>query len=364
MKKTGLTKWFAERWVDLSRPIYDEGGTLVGFAPCGRERATSQQATRDYPKCRPLATAMRMSEEERKSAIRRKRRAEIPLTEGRARSPVMVRTNPALEVSERDLEDALQHVRDFDGDGLELADFEIVNLGEVPLDQIEEYDDFSSWVEVEPDDYASLSPAQRVEQLAEFRGDAWARRARRWLTEGIPPIVLVETPSFSAVGDGRGRVNFAFAMGLTHLPAVLLRQRRRNPVSGLAQVFGPLYTRVRAQFPEISICYKLTYDADSGPRSFAYCQQEDDGSFTICIAPKLTQQARHRIEGLFAHEIGHAILMHLGDFEHTERDADNAAEQAFGFRIFYDEDDVQSTRYGTRPRPPYLDDEDGFTCVS
>lgn len=234
MKKTGLTKWFGEEWVDLSRPIYDDDGDIVGFEPCGRAVATSQQATRDYPKCRPIATAMQMTEEERKSAIRRKRRAEIPLTPGRARPPVMVRTNP----------------------------------------------------------------------------------------------------------------------------------NRENPVSSLAQIFGPLYTRAKSQFPELEACFKLTYAADNGPRSFAYCQQEDDGSFTICVAPKLTQQARHRIEGLMAHEFGHAVLMLLGDFEHTERDADNAAEQVFGLRIFYDEDDVQSTRYGRRPRPAYLDDADGFTCVS
>lgn len=356
MKKTGLTKWFDEKWVDLSRPIHDEDGVLVGFEPCGRKQATE----RAYPKCRPLATAMRMSEEQRKSAIRRKRRAETPLTPGRARPPVMVRTNPA----ERDLEDALCHANDIEGHDLQLSDFEVVDLGTVSLDEVAQYDDFSSWVEVDPRDYRGLSSAERIEQLADFRGPEWAERTRRWLSTGIPPIVLVETPTFQAVGDGRGRVNFAFAMGLREIPAVLLRQRRRNPVSGLAQVFGPLYTRVQRQFPGISICYKITYAADSGPRSFAYCQQEDDESFTICVAPKLTQQARHRIEGLFAHEIGHAILMHLGDFEHTERDADHAAEQAFGFRIFYDEDDVQSTRYGTRPRPPYLDDENGFTCVS
>jgi hypothetical protein len=237
MKKTGLTKWFDEEWVDLSRPIYDEDGELIGFEPCGRKRATSQQATRDYPKCRPLATAMSMSEEERKSAIYRKRRAEVPFTSGRARPPVMVQT---------------------------------------------------------------------------FR----------------------ENP------------------------------RRRNPVSGLAQVFGPLYIRVRKCFPEIEARFVLSYDADVGPRSFAYCQEEADGSFSICVAPKLAHQSRHRIEGLFAHELGHAVLMHMGEHEHTERDADNAAEQVFGFRIFYDEDDVQSTRYGVRPRPEYLDDEDGFTCVS
>jgi len=96
MAKTGLKKWFGEKWVDLSRPIYDKSGKLTGFEPCGRKKATAQQDTKDYPKCRPLKAAMAMSEAERKRAVRRKRKAEAeaPFKKGRARAPVMVRTNP------------------------------------------------------------------------------------------------------------------------------------------------------------------------------------------------------------------------------------------------------------------------------
>ena len=37
----GLTKWFKEKWVDISRP--KKGG---GYMPCGRKKAGSKK----YPK--------------------------------------------------------------------------------------------------------------------------------------------------------------------------------------------------------------------------------------------------------------------------------------------------------------------------
>lgn len=83
---TGLTKWFGEEWVDLSRPTADGG-----YEPCGRK---SSDDPADYPKCRPLAEALRMSPDEVADAVRRKRRAERQAepVAGRSRAPVMVPT--------------------------------------------------------------------------------------------------------------------------------------------------------------------------------------------------------------------------------------------------------------------------------
>lgn len=67
MATGGLTRWFKEQWVDLSRP--KEGG---GFEPCGRPDADEGK----YPKCVPASRAAKMTEAEIKSAVRRKRRAE------------------------------------------------------------------------------------------------------------------------------------------------------------------------------------------------------------------------------------------------------------------------------------------------
>jgi hypothetical protein len=65
-KKDGLTKWFGERWVDISAP--KKGG---GYKACGRSSA--KDSDRGYPKCVPAAKAASMSEKEIASAVRRKR---------------------------------------------------------------------------------------------------------------------------------------------------------------------------------------------------------------------------------------------------------------------------------------------------
>ena len=67
MARGGLTKWFDEKWVDLSRP--KPGG---GYEDCGRGEAKGE----DYPKCVPAAKAASMTASERRSAIKRKREAQ------------------------------------------------------------------------------------------------------------------------------------------------------------------------------------------------------------------------------------------------------------------------------------------------
>lgn len=60
----GLTKWFREGWVDISRK--KKGG---GHPPCGRKRAGKG----GYPKCVPASKAARMTKKQKASAVRRKR---------------------------------------------------------------------------------------------------------------------------------------------------------------------------------------------------------------------------------------------------------------------------------------------------
>ena len=69
--KGGLTKWFKEGWVDISRKR--KGG---GHPPCGRKSARNSK--RGYPKCVPASKAASMTPSQRKSAIRRKRAAGNP----------------------------------------------------------------------------------------------------------------------------------------------------------------------------------------------------------------------------------------------------------------------------------------------
>ena len=67
MAKNGLKKWFAQKWVDIGSKKKDGS-----FSKCGRSKQKAD-AKRKYPKCVPLAKARRMSESQRRSAVKRKR---------------------------------------------------------------------------------------------------------------------------------------------------------------------------------------------------------------------------------------------------------------------------------------------------
>jgi hypothetical protein len=62
-----LKKWFEQDWVDIGSK--KKGG---GFAKCGRTKL-KKDAKRKYPKCVPAAKAARMTESQRRSAVKRKR---------------------------------------------------------------------------------------------------------------------------------------------------------------------------------------------------------------------------------------------------------------------------------------------------
>lgn len=71
--KKDLREWFDEKWVDISKPIR-ENGRIVSYEPCGRSDASDGA----YPKCLPKAKAMRLTEAQRKRLIARKRRDGMP----------------------------------------------------------------------------------------------------------------------------------------------------------------------------------------------------------------------------------------------------------------------------------------------
>ena len=66
MAKSGLKKWFSQKWVDIGSK--KKGG---GHKPCGRKSASGSK--RKYPKCVPAAKAARMTEGQKRSAVSRKR---------------------------------------------------------------------------------------------------------------------------------------------------------------------------------------------------------------------------------------------------------------------------------------------------
>ena len=176
-QRAGLTKWFGEEWVDLSRPVYDEDGELVGYEPCGREQSGDPAS---YPKCRPLKEAMQMTPEEVEDAVRRKRRAEKKAERGGrgARAPVRVatyRANP--DEAPADLWEAISWANDgyLEADEIEALRAEIEKHPRVRvLDEVLE-DTFlveGRVVSIDGDDFKVLSPSQWVaDEMESFRSD-------------------------------------------------------------------------------------------------------------------------------------------------------------------------------------------------
>ena len=70
-KEGGLTKWFKQKWVDISSK--KPGG---GFRECGRKSAS--RSKRGYPKCVPASKAASMTKAQIRSAVARKRAAGNP----------------------------------------------------------------------------------------------------------------------------------------------------------------------------------------------------------------------------------------------------------------------------------------------
>ena len=132
--------------------------------------------------------------------------------------------------------------------------------------------------------------------------------------------------------------------------------KRRNPepeASALQTRFAELCDHVGVQAAlAIDEEVALAGRDPRSPRAFA----ATDGD-TVFVRPKLAEQLPERIDGVLMHEIGHVILIQSGCEEHTERECDACAEGAFGVAICYDEDDVQTTGFGARPRPAHLDVE-------
>ena len=82
MARTGLDKWFGEKWVDIGAPKKDGK-----YQQCGRKSA-SKKSGRAYPKCVPAAKAAGMTESQKKRAVTRKRAKK----QGVGGKPTMVKT--------------------------------------------------------------------------------------------------------------------------------------------------------------------------------------------------------------------------------------------------------------------------------
>ncbi len=90
MAKTGLKKWFGQKWVNIGAK--KKKGK---YPPCGRSKA--KKGRKGYPKCVPAAKAARMSKSQIRSAVRRKRKVK----QGVGGKPTNVRTFAKRKVRRR-----------------------------------------------------------------------------------------------------------------------------------------------------------------------------------------------------------------------------------------------------------------------
>lgn len=91
------------------------------------------------------------------------------------------------------------------------------------------------------------------------------------------------------------------------------------------------------------------------PRDLAW-YETSDGTVNLMV------QALHgpsgRVEGLLAHELGHALDLDPSQL-YAERRADKLAKQVLGVPVRYDQDDVQNLLRGVSPRPSRLPENRG-----
>lgn len=154
---------------------------------------------------------------------------------------ILAKKNPDIKARPQDLEAAVEHASQWRNAVWTVKDFRVIPMGTMTVKGIERYasgEDFSAWLEVDPQDFKGLSREERLEELQGFRAfEGWTKQIPKWLREDIPPVVVIEAPVFEEgklvkiVGDGRGRINMATVLGLK-LPVVVMRWRgkRKNPL--------------------------------------------------------------------------------------------------------------------------------------
>jgi hypothetical protein len=124
----------------------------------------------------------------------------------------------------KDIADALEHVQE--SFGFDEACFAIDLRPSMPLQKIIDHDDYSAWGEYKHGHLTKgFDEGEWMEELSSFRGAEWAERAFTWKSsQDVPAVVIVISREGTAIGDGRGRVNYAMSRGWKSLPAIILKE--------------------------------------------------------------------------------------------------------------------------------------------
>lgn len=89
-------------------------------------------------------------------------------------------------------------------------------------------------------------------------------------------------------------------------------------------------------------------------RDYAYTYINEDGEYTIVFSRKMYRADLARVRAIMRHEMGHAMFFMMGNADHSECETDQIAEQIWGDKIYYDDEDIQTLNIGKHPRPNYL----------
>jgi len=139
-----------------------------------------------------------------------------------------------------------------------------------------------------------------------------------------------------------------------------------NPIPRVTAVFDRLFDAVEQAFPDLGEI-SLHHDeaaARGGARQFAFCKKGSNDELVIAFALRAEALPEANLEGLLAHEFGHAVDFRytpselearLGPLPKTpEARADAIAQHLLGGPVRYDDYDVQTSGPGVEPRPKHL----------
>ena len=129
--------------------------------------------------------------------------------------------------SQQDRADAADHHSDMVGRTLNPHDFDVVETKVVSVDSLYDYDDIDAWAEFDEGELADEPKDEQHSELERFRGKAFADRVMEWhKNNSWPPVVVIETREGDiTIGDGRGRITAAIALGVTKLPVTFIKER-------------------------------------------------------------------------------------------------------------------------------------------
>lgn len=128
-----------------------------------------------------------------------------------------------LQSNLNDIKDAIQHFissNDFDNNHFCFS----IKYRTITFDELYNYDDIDSWLEIEKSSLKDLNKEELISELNYFR-KGFGNRAYRWIeSNSIPPIVIVESNTYSCIGDGRGRINLANGLNINKLDTIFIIQ--------------------------------------------------------------------------------------------------------------------------------------------